>query len=103
MAGEYHWKFKGTPHLDASYYAFVENASNGELQYTDLASINNYFGLAGDNIIKYVDEVSEYLPELNQAEIESFESFRWNLRILEDEITGECGSGVVNCSLYDSL
>ena len=81
----------------------VENASNSELHYMDLASFNNYFNLSGDNIIPYADEALEYLYDLNQVELESFESFQWSLRILEDEITGECGSGVVDCSLYEYL
>lgn len=101
--GKYYWQFKGSPYLNASYYIGVENASNSELHYMDLASFNNYFNLSGDNIIQYADEALEYLYDLNQVELENFESFQWSLRILEDEITGECGSGVVNCSYYDYL
>ena len=81
----------------------IENATNSELRYTDLASFNNYFNLSGDNIIQNAGEAEEYSYELNQVEWESFQSFQWNLRILEDEITGECGSGVVNCSYYNYL
>ena len=81
----------------------VENATNSELHYFDMASFNNYFNLSGDNIIQDVGEAEEYFFELNQVEQESFWSFQWKLRILEDEITEECGSGVVNCSLYEYL
>ena len=69
----------------------------------DLASFNNYFNLSGDNIIKNASEAEEYFYVLNQQELENFQSFQWDLRILEDEITGECGSGVVNCTFYDNL
>ena len=99
--GKYYWQFKGIPYLNASYYVSIENATNTELHYMDLASFNNYFNLSGDNIIQDADEAEEYFYGLNQVELENFQSFQWDLRILEDEITGECGSGVVNCSLYD--
>ena len=79
----------------------VENSSNSELHYMDLASLNNYFNLTGDDIIQDAGEAKEYFYDLNQVELENFESFQWDLRILEDEITGECGSGVVNCTFYN--
>ena len=81
----------------------AENATNSELHYFDMASFNNYFNLSGDNIIQDAGEAGEYFFELNQVEQESFWSFQRKLRILEDEITGECGSGVVNCTFYDNL
>ena len=96
VPGNYSWHFKGSPYLDASYYPAED--PDGELIYRDFASLNHYFNLYEDNIIQTADELQAYSETLSDQELANAMSFIWNLRILEDEIIGECGSGVVNCS-----
>ena len=100
VPGNYSWHFKGSPYLDASYYPAED--PDGELIYRDFASLNHYFNLSGDDIIQTADELQAYSDTLSQQELTNAMGFIWNLRILEDEIIGECGSGVVNCSLFDN-
>ena len=100
MPGNYSWYFKGSPYLDASYYLLID--PDGEPLYRDLASLNHYLNFFGDDIIPTADEMEAYTLTLSQQEQANALGNIWNLRILEDEITGECGSGVVNCSYFDN-
>ena len=100
MPGNYSWKFKGSPNLYASYVQLED--LNGENIYRDLASLNHYFELTGDDIIDNGTQMLRFIyNDITPAEAADMFGSIWNLRILEDELTGECGSGAINC--FDSI
>ena len=96
VPGDYSWNFKGGPNLDASYFEWL-NPDN-DFIYRDLASLNHYFNLSGNDMLEDVLQIEAFAATLSTDEANAMLNFIWNLRILEDELTGECGSGAKNCS-----
>ena len=88
VIGTYNWQYKHSPYLDASFYQDLDK--NGESVYVDWASLYHYYNTTDRNAI---EAMLNYGPDFSQAR-----DTPWRLRVLEDEILGECGTGSYNCT-----
>ena len=76
------------------YYNTSDGGGNRIDNYADLASLNQYLNLQGSDSIVTMPDPWSPLP----MDMENWMNDPWKLRVFEDEILGECGSGAQNCS-----
>jgi hypothetical protein len=98
VRGTYNWHFEQEPFVDAMFHYYgPTEGTDGDEGYADLASLNQYFNLKGPEVLVSIEK---YPPEnISPTELEKWLQDPWKLRVFEDEILGECGSGAQNCSL----